>query len=266
MKETRMALPAPNVVVMPLARHPGPAARLRAVDRGGAACGSCGSLAFCVPSGAPPDAGWQLEEIVSHRVRLRKGEVLVHSGDAFTGLFAVRTGSCKSVVTTMGGQQQIAGYHISGDIVGAEGIHAGTYDGTVTALEDSEFCALPLERMETLAQRNADFLHRLSALLSREIVRERRVMLLLGTMRAEQRLAWFLLDLADRYHARGYSSREFVLRMTREEIGCHLGLKLETVSRLFSRFHQEGLIRVQGREVQLLDREGLRHLVEVTVQ
>jgi CRP/FNR family transcriptional regulator len=120
--------------------------------------------------------------------------------------------------------------------------------------------------METLAQRNADFLHRLSALLSREIVRERRVMLLLGTMRAEQRLAWFLLDLADRYHARGYSSREFVLRMTREEIGSHLGLKLETVSRLFSRFHQDGLVRVQGREVKILDREALTQLVEATVQ
>ena len=91
-------------------------------------------------------------------------------------------------------------------------------------------------------------------------------MLMLGTMRAEQRLASFLLDLADRYRARGYSSSEFVLRMTREEIGCHLGLKLETVSRLFSRFHKDGLIHVQGREVKLLDRIALQQLADATLQ
>ena len=84
---------------------------------------------------------------------------------------------------------------------------------------------------------------------------------MLGTMRAEQRLASFLLDLSNRYHIRGYSATEFVLRMTREEIGSHLGLKLETVSRLFSRFADEGLIEVQGRVIKLRDRIGLQHLL-----
>ena len=261
-----MALPSLKVVVMPQARTAELPPRLRVVDRDGATCASCGSLAFCMPAGAPGDAGWQLDEVVSQRVRLRKGDVLVRSGEPLRGLFAIRTGSCKSVITTVGGQMQLAGYHIAGDVLGAEAIHAGTYDATVTALEDSEFCVLPFDRMEALARRNGDFQHRLASLLSREIARERRVMLLLGTMRAEQRLASFLLDLAERYRVRGYSSCEFVLRMTREEIGSHLGLKLETVSRLFSRFHQDGLIRVQGREVKLLDREALQQLVETTVQ
>jgi CRP/FNR family transcriptional regulator len=266
MKEFRMALASCSAVTTQPAGRPGSVVRLRVVDRDGVTCSSCGSLAFCILAGAPRDASWEPEEIVSQRVRLRKGDVLLHSGEPFTGLFAIRTGSCKSVVTTVGGQQQIAGYHIAGDIVGAEGIHEGTYDATITALEDSEFCVLPFERIEALARRNGDFQHRLAALLSREIARERRVMLLLGTMRAEQRLASFLLDLAERYRVRGYSSREFVLRMTREEIGSHLGLKLETVSRLFSRFHQDGLVRVQGREVKILDREALTQLVEATVQ
>jgi CRP/FNR family transcriptional regulator len=261
-----MSLPSTSIDPMPHAPNIAPVVRLRVVDRDHVSCSTCGSLAFCIPDGAPRDAGWQPEELVSQRVRVRKGEVLVHSGERFTGLFAIRTGSCKSVVTTVSGQQQIAGYHIAGDLIGAEGIHAGTYDATITALEDSDFCVLPFDRMETLARRNGDFQHRLAALLSREIARERRVMLLLGTMRAEQRLASFLLDLAERYRVRGYSSREFVLRMTREEIGSHLGLKLETVSRLFSRFHQDGLVRVQGREVKILDREALQQLVEVTVQ
>jgi CRP/FNR family transcriptional regulator, anaerobic regulatory protein len=122
-------------------------------------------------------------------------------------------------------------------------------------------CVLPFDRVEKLAQREGAFQHQLYRLLSAAIVRERTSAMMLGTMRAEQRLAAFLLDLSNRYRARGYSSTEFVLRMTREEIGSQLGLKLETVSRLFSRFHEEGLIEVQGRVVKLVDRIGLQQLL-----
>jgi len=255
-----------NVVPLPHARAAQTGSHLRVVDRDRASCSACGSLAFCMPSATPRDTTWQLDDLVSQRVRLHKGDILVRSGDRFAALYAIRTGSCKSVITTPGGQQQIAGYHIAGDVLGAEAIVANEYDATVTALEDSEFCVIPFERMEALARKNGDFQHHMALLLSRQIARERRVMLMLGTMRAEQRLAAFLLDLAERYRARGYSSCEFVLRMTREEIGSHLGLKLETVSRLFSRFHLEGLILVQGREVKLLDREALRQLVDASLQ
>ena len=255
-----------NVVPMPQPRRANVLERFRVVDRDQASCSACGSLAFCMPTGERRDTAWNFDELVSHRVRLRKGEVLVRTGDRFAALYAIRSGSCKSVATTASGQQQIAGYHIAGDMLGAGAIFLSAHDATITALEDSEFCVIPFDRMEALGQQNDDFQHSLCALLSREIGRERRVMLMLGTMRAEQRLASFLLDLADRYHARGYSSSEFVLRMTREEIGSHLGLKLETVSRLFSRFHQDALIRVQGRDVKLLDRVALRQLVDASLQ
>jgi len=258
------AIPA-RIVAMPVRTVNGSQPYLRAVTRPAAACSTCNSMAFCLACGGATDTA-AVDALVTQRVRLHKGESLVRSGDTFTGLFAVRSGSCKSVVTTPGGQEQIAGYHIAGDILGAEAIYTHAHDCTVTALEDSEFCVLPFERMETLARHSVEFQHKFNALLSREIGRERRVMLMLGTMRAEQRLAAFLLDLADRYHARGYSSSEFVLRMTREEIGSHLGLKLETVSRLFSRFHQEGLIQVQGRDVKLLDRVALTQLMDATLQ
>ena len=262
-----MAVTAALQTVCPMPpRHVVSPPTLRAVGRVSPTCSTCGSLAFCLPFGMEHDAGWHLDELVSQRIRLRKGEVLVHSGDHFSALYAIRSGSCKSVVTTASGQEQIAGYHIAGEVLGAEAIFTSTHDSTVTALEDSEFCVMPFDRMESLARQNSDFQRSLNALLSREISRERKVMLMLGTMRAEQRLASFLLDLADRYHARGYSSCEFVLRMTREEIGSHLGLKLETVSRLFSRFHQDGLIRVGGRDVKLLDRLALQQLVDATLQ
>ncbi|MCC6195851.1 MAG: helix-turn-helix domain-containing protein [Burkholderiales bacterium] len=222
-------------------------------------CSGCVLRELCLPHSTPDEA---LDAIVTQRLRVRRGETLVRRGDPFTALYAIRSGSCKSVVTTPGGQEQVAGYHIAGDVMGAEGIYATRYDCTVAVLEDSEFCVMPFDRLSALARDNRDLQRSVNEMLSREISRERRLMLMLGTMRAEQRLAAFLLDLADRYRARGYSSSEFILRMTREEIGGHLGLKLETVSRLFSRFHQDGFIRVQGKEVKLIDRAALQQLVD----
>jgi CRP/FNR family transcriptional regulator len=151
---------------------------------------------------------------------------------------------------------------MSAEIIGTDGIGTDHHGCEAVALEDTEVCPLPFDRLETLGRRNIGFQHNLHRLLSREIARERGVMVLLGTMAAERRLAVFLLDLSQRYHARGYSSCEFVLRMTREEIGSYLGLKLETVSRLFSRFQRDGLLQVQGRVVKLLDRQSLKQLLE----
>ncbi len=219
--------------------------------------------AFCVSNTATLPADGMLAVT---RVRLRKGEALVRAGEAFAALYAVRSGTCKSVLVTPDGQEQIVDCHIAGDIVGTDGIATGVHDCAISALEDSELCVLPFDHLEALARTSKEFQRNLHALLSREIRRERKTMLVLGTMRAEQRLAAFLLDLADRYAARGYSASEVVLRMTREDIGRHLGMKLETVSRLFSRFDQEGLIRVHGREVKLVDRDALHQLVQSATQ
>jgi CRP/FNR family transcriptional regulator len=148
-----------------------------------------------------------------------------------------------------------------GETVGLDGIGNDAHECQAIALEDSEVCVLPFDRIEEVARDNAAFQHNVHRYLSREIGRQRTLMLLLGTMRADQRLAAFLLDLSQRYQARGYSSSEFILRMTREEIGSYLGLKLETISRLLSRLQQEGLIQVQGRVVKLLEPTALRQLV-----
>ena len=255
----RQVVPMPPSCVIPV---PPP---LRAVPLATRECSQCSLLWSCMPQ-CSADMGPQVDALVAQRLRVPKGDALVFAGATFTALFAIRSGSCKSVAITRAGQEQVAGYHIAGDILGAEGIFTGHYDCTITALEDSEFCIMPFDRVTALASESCVFQRSLSDLLSREIGRERKVMLMLGTMRAEQRLASFLLDLADRYRERGYSSSEFVLRLTREEIGCHLGLKLETVSRLFSRFHKDGLIHVQGREVKLLDRVALQRLVDATLQ
>jgi CRP/FNR family transcriptional regulator len=151
---------------------------------------------------------------------------------------------------------------MAGEIIGFDGIGDDRFTREATALEDSEVCVLPYAQLEELGRSLPGLRHHLMRLMSRDLVRDQAMMLLLGSRSAEERLAIFLLDIAERYHARGYSAREFVLRMTRDEIASHLGLKLETVSRLFSSLQEHGLLQVQGRAVKLIDSDALRRLLD----
>jgi len=214
-----------------------------------------------LPVGLEREALRQLDELVTVRVRRKKGASLYRSGDPFAALYAIRLGSCKTTVLAEDGREQVAGYHMLGDVIGMDGIGRGHHGGDAVALEESEFCVLPFDELENLGRSVAPLQRNLHRFLSREISRSHSVMLQLGSMRAEERLAAFLVNLSQRYRERGYSSTEFLLRMTREEIGSYLGLTLETVSRLLSRFQQEGLIQIQGRSVKLLDVSALNQLL-----
>ncbi len=215
---------------------------------------------LCLPVGMDLDDLNRLDALVTHRTRLKRGDALYRVGAPFAALYAIRVGSCKTTILAEDGREQIAGYHMLGDIIGLDGIASNRHGCEAVALEDTEVCMLPFDQLEKLAQTVTSLQHNLHRFLSREIGEEQHVMLLLGSMRAEERLAVFLLNLSDRYRLRGYSATEFVLRMTREEIGSYLGLKLETVSRLLSRLQEEGLLQVQGRTVKLLDLPALRQL------
>jgi CRP/FNR family transcriptional regulator len=223
-------------------------------------CMTCSMRELCLPVGLEREAMHQLDQLVGNRKRFKRGETIYGVGDAFTALYAIRLGSCKTTVLAEDGREQVAGYHMPGDLVGLDGIGHERHGGHAVALEDVEVCVLPFGQLADLALSLPPLQKNLHRVLSREIIRDHSVMLMLGSMRAEERLAAFLLNLSHRYHERGYSATEFLLRMTREEIGSHLGLKLETVSRLFSRFQQEGLIQVQGRAIKLLDTTALRQL------
>jgi CRP/FNR family transcriptional regulator len=224
-------------------------------------CSTCSMRELCLPVGLSPDEIRQVDALVGSRVRLKKGDSLYRAGDTFSALYAIRLGSLKTTVLAEDGREQVSGYHMLGDIIGLDGIGSDRHGCQALALEDTEVCVLPFERLEDLARDLPPLQHNLYQFLSKEIARDHNIMLLLGSMRAEERLAVFLLNLADRYRRRGYSSTEFVLRMTREEIGSHLGLKLETVSRLFSRVHEDGLIQVQGRAIKLLNAAALKELI-----
>jgi len=224
-------------------------------------CSTCSMRELCLPMGLEPEDLKHVDAALGARIKLRKGETLYRAGESFTALYAIRIGSLKTTVLAEDGREQVSGYHMLGDIVGLDGISTDRHGCQAIALEDTDVCVLPFERIEDLARSIPPLQHNLHRLLSKEIARDQNAMLLLGSMRAEERLAVFLLSLADRYKRRGYSSTEYVLRMTREEIGSYLGLKLETVSRLFSRFQEEGLIQVQGRAVKLLDPTALKQIV-----
>lgn len=227
-----------------------------------AACSQCNLRELCLPVGLTAEELQRLDQLVSLRRSVRKGEALFRSGDPFSSLYAIRTGMFKTRVTSLDGRDQVTGFQMAGEIVGLDGIGTNEHACDALALEDSEVCVISYSRLSDLAQQVPGLQRHFHRLMSREIVREHGVMLLLGGMRAEERVAAFLLNLTQRMHARGFSNREIVLRMTREEIGSFLGLKLETVSRTFSRLADEGLIEVQQRHVRLLDANGLRALMQ----
>jgi CRP/FNR family transcriptional regulator len=214
----------------------------------------------CLPVGLDLDTLQELEHVVTRQIRLKKHAWLYRAGEHFSTLYAIRVGSCKTSVLAEDGHEQITGFHMLGDIIGLDGIATERHRCQAVALEDTEICVLPFEQLEGLARRFFALQHNLHRFLSAEIGRDQNIMLLLGSMHAEQRLAIFLLNLSDRYRQHGYSECEFQLRMTRAEIGNYLGLKIETVSRLVSRFQAEGLLQAQGRAVKLLDMPTLRQL------
>jgi len=195
------------------------------------------------------------------RRSIKRGEHLFRVGEAFDSLYAARTGFFKTKLLLEDGREQVTGFHMAGELMGMDGIGTEKHTCDSVALEDSEVCVIPFERLEGLSREVEALQHHFHKVMSREIVREHSVMMLLGSMRAEERLAAFLLNLSQRLSTRGYSPTEFILRMTREEIGSYLGLKLETVSRVFSKFQEEGLIAVQQKNIRILDPQRLREAV-----
>ena len=216
---------------------------------------------MCLTQGLPADDMRRFENVVYARRRVKRGEALFAAGDEFKSVYAVRSGFFKTSLVDGEGREQVTGFSMGGELLGMDGIGTGRYNGTAIALEDSEVCVLPYALIEEMAEDSPALRRQLHAVLSREIVRDHGVMMLLGSMRAEERLATFLLNLSRRFTARGYSASDFHLRMTRDELGSYLGLKLETVSRLFSRFHDERLIEVQQKHVRILDSAGLAQVL-----
>ncbi|ROH88572.1 fumarate/nitrate reduction transcriptional regulator Fnr [Pseudomethylobacillus aquaticus] len=224
------------------------------------ACSNCNLRELCMPVGMDADDLQRLDVLVANRRKVLRGDRLFHAGDTFTSLYAIRTGFFKTSVASEDGREQVTGFQMAGEILGLDGIVHDRHDCDAIALEDAEVCVMPFVQVESLSREFPVLQRHVHKIMSREIVRENGVMLLLGNMRAEERLAAFLLNLTQRLSVRGFSRSQLVLRMTREEIGSYLGLKLETVSRTFSRFSEAGIIEVKQRQVKILQPDMLNQI------
>ena len=229
--------------------------------RSGISCGSCCLQEACLPCGLSAANVSELDQLATLKRRVARGAVLYRSGDAFDTLHAVRSGAFKTQSVSRGGVEKITGFHLPGELMGLDAINTERHNYDAVALEDSEVCVIPFARLQELTLRIPELQNQVFRLLSRDIARDHGLMLLLGSMTAERRLAAFLLSLSRRYQRLGYAGDCFNLRMTREDIGNYLGLTMETVSRLMSKFQRAGLIAAQHRVVEFKNPGGLMELV-----
>lgn len=229
-------------------------------------CAACSMHQLCLPMGLEDADIDRLDKIIGKRRRLERDEPLYKMGDPFRNLYAVRFGHFKTYQINAAGESQITGFQMAGELLGMDAISGDRHHCDAVALEDSEVCEIPFAHLEELFGQVPALLRHFHRIMSQEITREQNVMLLLGNMRAEQRFAVFLINLSARYAARGYSATRFQLRMSREDIGNYLGLTIESISRLLSRFKKLGLVQVDKREVELLEPVRLKAMAAGTEQ
>jgi CRP/FNR family transcriptional regulator len=223
-------------------------------------CSTCVLGQFCLPVGLSPADIGRVDSLVDKRIHLKKGDSLYRHGDPLSAVYSLRFGSLKTEHTLPDGRLQIIGFHLPGEMLGLDGIGESQYQLNAIALEESEACVIDFHDLEGLAQQIPNLQQQFHRIMSRELTQDQRHLLSLGSLRAEERLAGFLINFSARLEARGYLNNEFTLRMSREEIGSYLGIKFETVSRMFSRFAESGLIQLKQRQVKLIDLDGLYEL------
>lgn len=224
-------------------------------------CSGCGVPELCLPFGLDSEGTRRLDSLMLPRMRVGKGTTLLSQGASLEVLYAVRAGFFKTTMTTQIGSDYISGFHMQGNILGLDAITAERHFCNAIALEDSVVCGINFSQLEQLSQEFPSLQRNLNKLMSQEIANSRSILFIVGSMSSEERLGAFLLSLSYSYEIRGYSPYLFTLRMRREEIASHLGLRKETVSRSISRLRELSLVHVSGRDVEILDLPKLKHHV-----
>ncbi|HBA32874.1 MAG TPA: transcriptional regulator FNR [Gammaproteobacteria bacterium] len=227
-------------------------------------CSNCTLSELCLPHNLDQSEISQLEDAVDIKRPIQKGEHLYSAGDPFESLFAVRSGSFKTYLLTPEGDEQITGFNLPGDLLGLDGVDTGAHTVSAIALETTTVCELPYAQLDTLCSQISGLRLHMMRIASREISDDHNMLLLLGKMTAEERLASFLYSLSSRLKKRGYSATDFNLTMPRHDLAKYLGLAVETISRLFSRFQEDGLLRVNRRNIHIVDLQRLQTIITHT--
>jgi CRP/FNR family transcriptional regulator len=217
------------------------------------ACANCNLHNLCLPLGIDSRDLDRLDDIINRKRPLARGEYLFQAGSPFHAIYAIRSGSVKTFAATEDGQEQVTGFHLPGELVGLDAISSDAHNCSARALETTSVCEIPYTRLEELSSEVPSLQRQLLRVMSREILQDEHMMMLLGRKAADERLAALLLSISNRFKQRGFSAKEFNLSMSRNDIGNYLGLAVETVSRLFTRFQEEGILDAQRKHVHILD-------------
>lgn len=217
------------------------------------ACENCRVRELCLPTSLDGVQLNLMDQLVKRIKPLKKGEYLYHTGDEFKGLYAIQSGGLKTMGLTMEGREQVTGFHLEGELVGMDAVDINQHPCNAIAMENTEVCLIPFDKLESLAHEVPKLMHELARIMSREILREEKTLIMLGSTTAEQRLAMFLMNLYGRQLKRGGVESQLKLQMTRQDIGNYLGLAFETVSRHLNHFQDENLLKIENRKITLLD-------------
>ena len=216
-------------------------------------CKDCSLACMCLPIALHADEMDALDRIVKRGRPLRRGDVLFRQGEEFSSIYALRTGAIKTYSLSDNGDEQITGFHLAGELIGMSGMDSESHTVSAVALETTSVCEIPFDTLDELTAVLPQLRKQLMRLMSRELREDQEMMLLLSRKNADERIATLLINLSARFRARGYSARSFRLAMSRNEIGNYLGLAVETVSRVFTRFQQQGLITADGKQIEITD-------------
>ncbi len=226
-----------------------------------AQCSSCRMRNMCITGGIDDKSLESVDSIITDRLKIKKGDFLYCEDEEFSNIYALKLGHFKTFKITTDGNEQITNFALAGEMLGFDAFANQRYGSYAQAIEDSELCVIPSKSLENLFLNNPKVLKQFNKLLSSEIRKDSSMMILLGSMTADQKFAYFLLDLSSRYAQRGLSSTNFHFRMSREDIGNYLGLTIESISRVINRFKQNGLIEVQNKEISIKNLEVLRNMM-----
>lgn len=220
-------------------------------------CQNCNFSHLCLPVSLNKNELQSLDDIIERKRPLQKLNKLVSAGDKFHSLFAIRSGSFKSFICDDDGVEQITGFHFPGDIIGFDALNDKVHPSYTQALETAMVCELPYETLEKISNDYPNLRKQIMRIMSSEIKHDHDLIMLLNKRSAEEKLLHFISHLSQRFDERGYSAKQFNLSMTRNEIGNYLGLTVETISRLLTRFQKEGLIMVAGKLITIMDVDGV---------
>lgn len=233
---------------------------LAKIEHDHVACQDCSLYRLCLPLGLHNNDLTKLDKIINRSQNYKRGQALFSTENAFKSLYVVRSGSFKTTISTSNGRDQVTGFYFPGEFIGLDAIHYESYQSTAKALESSSVCELPYDSLQEIGKEMPQLQIQLLTRLSKELAGDKSLMLLLGKKTSEEKLASYLLSLSKRFHERGFSATDFQLSMSRGDIANHLGLAVETVSRILSRFQDEGLISIAGKAISLKKMDKLNTL------